>query len=66
MNSQTWPVVASDGGNLVLKTVGASDGAFEPGLEAAARLDRAGVLTGLSDAEGNLKGLNDARRGLGC
>lgn len=46
MNSQTWLVVAPDGGNLVLKTVGASDGAFGPGLEAAARLERAGVLTG--------------------
>lgn len=46
MNSQTWLVIGPDGGKLVLKTVEASDSAFEPGLEAAARLDRAGVLTG--------------------
>jgi homoserine kinase type II len=45
MNSAAWLAVA-DGWRVVLKSVGADDSAFEPGLELAARLDDAGVLTG--------------------
>ncbi|WP_350281356.1 phosphotransferase [Kribbella sp. HUAS MG21] len=45
MNSATWLAVA-DGWRVVLKSVGADDTGFEPGLGLAARLDAAGVRTG--------------------
>jgi Ser/Thr protein kinase RdoA (MazF antagonist) len=45
MNSAAW-LAATDEWRVVLKSVAASDAAFEPGLELAARLDDAGVLTG--------------------
>lgn len=45
MNSRTWLVLA-DGVKLVAKAVKRGDTSFEPGLELAARLDRAGLMTG--------------------
>lgn len=45
MNSHTWLVVADDV-KLVAKAVERSNTGFVPGLELAARLDRAGVTTG--------------------
>lgn len=45
MNSATW-LAAADGWRVVLKSVDVSDQAFAPGLELAARLDDAGVITG--------------------
>lgn len=45
MNSTAW-LAAADGWRVVLKSVDTSDQAFGPGLELAARLDDAGVITG--------------------
>jgi homoserine kinase type II len=45
MNSAAW-LAAADGWRVVLKSVDTSDQAFGPGLELAARLDDAGVITG--------------------
>ncbi|MEV5966180.1 phosphotransferase [Kribbella sp. NPDC051952] len=45
MNSTAW-LAAADGWRVVLKSVDAGDSAFAPGLELAARLDDAGVITG--------------------
>ena len=45
MNSAAW-LAAADGWRVVLKSVDTGDQAFAPGLELAARLDDAGVITG--------------------
>ncbi len=45
MNSAAW-LAAADGWQVVLKSVDAGDGAFEPGLRLAARLGDAGLITG--------------------
>jgi Ser/Thr protein kinase RdoA (MazF antagonist) len=45
MNSAAW-LAAADGWRVVLKSVDTGDQAFAPGLELAARLDAAGVITG--------------------
>jgi homoserine kinase type II len=45
MNSAAWLAIAGDQ-RVVVKAVKLDDGAFEPGLELAARLDDAGVPTG--------------------
>ncbi|MFI6678193.1 phosphotransferase enzyme family protein [Kribbella sp. NPDC050470] len=45
MNSAAWSA-AVDGRRVVLKSVDAGDGAFAPGLELAARLSDAGLVTG--------------------
>ncbi|MFI6833953.1 phosphotransferase enzyme family protein [Kribbella sp. NPDC050241] len=45
MNSAVW-LAAADGWRVVVKSVDAGDGAFVPGLELAARLGDAGVVTG--------------------
>jgi Ser/Thr protein kinase RdoA (MazF antagonist) len=49
MNSRTWLVLA-DGLKLVAKAVKRHDSSFEPGLQLAARLDRAGLTTGAPKA----------------
>jgi len=45
MNSAVW-LAAADGWRVVVKSVDAGDGAFAPGLELAARLGDAGLMTG--------------------
>jgi homoserine kinase type II len=45
MNSDAW-LAAADGWQVVLKSVGVGDAAFAPGLELAARLGDAGLITG--------------------
>ncbi|TDD15571.1 hypothetical protein E1218_31285 [Kribbella turkmenica] len=45
MNSEAWSA-AVDGRRVVLKSVDAGDGGFTPGLELAARLSDAGLVTG--------------------
>jgi homoserine kinase type II len=63
MNSLAW--LASTGARrVVVKAVGLDDGAFEPGLELAARLDDAGVRTGrpLTSKQGRLVERVDGRQ----
>jgi len=45
MNAAAW-LAAADGWQVVVKSVDAGDGAFEPGLKLAARLSDAGLVTG--------------------